>query len=169
MTSPDAYFAFRKKPNFLVFFKISLILLDVQLGANMLENAPGWNRYSNWVRKAAIHPISMRLKYDEGVTLFLKSEKNLWDLATGGAPDWSTCAFSTSKIGKFADPEAFTQNTVPDFIWRSCKYGGRLVWCYSFIILRYEVIPTNRTKYKRFLRKVFVLVFFNLFNYKGFR
>ena len=145
MTSPDAYFAFRKKLNFLDFFKICFILLDIQLGAYMLEFAPGWNRNSNWARKAAIHPNSMRLKYDEAVTLFLKSEKKLWDLATGGARYWSTCAFSASKIGKFADPEVFTQNPVPGCIWRSCKHGGRLIWCYSFVILRYEVILMDRS------------------------
>ena len=124
----DAYFVIRKTTIFLDIFNICLILLDSQLGAYMLEYAPEWNGYSNCARNAAIHPNSMRLKYDEGVTLFFWSVKKLWDLATGGAPYWSTCEFSTSKFGKFWDSEDFARNPTPDCISGSCKYGGRLIW-----------------------------------------
>ena len=71
-----------------------------ELCAKMLKNAQGWNQHSKWTRNAAIHPNSMRLKYDEAVTLFFQCIKKLWDLATGGAADWSTCTFSALKFGK---------------------------------------------------------------------
>ena len=154
MTLSDAYLMMWENSKFANNPEISFILKEKLARHKTLDLWRGCYQTLKCLKIAAIHPISMGSKYDRAVIHFCRNQKKYVTLATGGATIWAQQAQDTLKIKKSQGFLVFGQYFVVPCKMYSSKHVESFLGVLTHVILRSQVIWTNRTHFGTFWNKL---------------